>query len=228
MIETLTSLKNSGQSVIGENRSQNDLQRTGEWYSSRLGKVTASRIKDVIEKTKGSKNKKPEYTAKRHKYMMELIAEQETGIPTDSYVDRRMRWGMEQEPFAKKFYEDLTGQRLINVGFIQHPLFIFSGGSPDFCLYENSGGEIKCPETVTHLSYWMTGDISEHLPQCHWNMDCTESDTWVFLSFDPRMKNDNKKLYCQQIGRDQNYINSLREEVELFWEDLLKLKKDFE
>ena len=48
-------------------------QRTEEWYASRLGKVTASRVADIVAKTKTG------YSASRAKYMGELLCERLTG-----------------------------------------------------------------------------------------------------------------------------------------------------
>ncbi|MCA0345224.1 MAG: exonuclease, partial [Proteobacteria bacterium] len=53
------------------------IQGTPEWHALRLGKVTASRVADVIAKTKTGPS------ASRAKYAGELIAERLTGTPAD-------------------------------------------------------------------------------------------------------------------------------------------------
>jgi hypothetical protein len=45
-------------------------QRTEEWHQARLGKVTASRIADVMAKTKAG------YGASRANYMAELLGDE--------------------------------------------------------------------------------------------------------------------------------------------------------
>ena len=48
-------------------------QRTEEWFAVRLGKVTASRVADVMAKTKTG------YSASRDNYMAQLVVERITG-----------------------------------------------------------------------------------------------------------------------------------------------------
>jgi ubiquinone biosynthesis protein UbiJ len=50
-------------------------QRTAEWYARRCGKVTASRVADVLARTKTG------YSASRASYMADLVVEALTGKP---------------------------------------------------------------------------------------------------------------------------------------------------
>ena len=67
-----------------------------EWLSLRLGKITASRVKDVLTKGRGTS---PSKTAES--YMMELIAEILTGNSKPFFENDAMRWGTETEPQAR-------------------------------------------------------------------------------------------------------------------------------
>lgn len=49
------------------------LQGTPEWFEQRRGKVTASRIADLMAKTKSG------YSASRQNYLMQLLCERLTG-----------------------------------------------------------------------------------------------------------------------------------------------------
>ena len=62
------------------------MQQTEEWFKARLGKVTASRVSDVIAKTKSG------YSASRAKYMTQLILERITGERAESYSNAAMEW----------------------------------------------------------------------------------------------------------------------------------------
>ena len=55
-------------------------QRSDEWFKIRCGKVTASRVSDVIAKTKSG------WGASRANYMAQLIAERLTGEVADSHA----------------------------------------------------------------------------------------------------------------------------------------------
>ena len=58
-------------------------QRTEEWYAARLGKVTASRVADIVAKTKTG------YSTSRANYMAELICERLTGVRGGLLYERR-------------------------------------------------------------------------------------------------------------------------------------------
>ena len=60
-------------------------QGTAEWHQERLGKVTASRVADVIAKTKTG------WGASRANYMAELLVERLTGNPTETYTNAAMQ-----------------------------------------------------------------------------------------------------------------------------------------
>ena len=72
-------------------------QGTQEWHQPRLGKVTASRISDVLSKIKSGES------ASRKNYKMELVVERLTGLKTESYTSPAMQWGIDNEGFLNLF-----------------------------------------------------------------------------------------------------------------------------
>ena len=56
-------------------------QRTEEWHKARLGKVTASRVADVLAKIKTGE------AAARKNYKMELVVQRLTGEPGESFTN---------------------------------------------------------------------------------------------------------------------------------------------
>ena len=62
-------------------------QGSPEWHEIRLGKATASRISDIIAKTKTG------WGASRKNYHAELVAERLAGVPGDFFTNAAMRWG---------------------------------------------------------------------------------------------------------------------------------------
>ena len=74
------------------------IQGSAEWKAIRCGKVTASRVADVVAKTKTG------WGASRANYAAELIAERLTGVPQDSYINAAMQWGLDTEPQARAPY----------------------------------------------------------------------------------------------------------------------------
>ena len=118
-------------------------QRTDEWFAARLGKVTASRVADVMARTKTG------YSASRENYMAQLVVERITGERAESYNNAAMQWGTDQEPFARAAYEAHTGQMVEEVAFVPHPMIDGAGASPDGLVGADGLCEIKCPNTST-------------------------------------------------------------------------------
>ena len=73
-------------------------QRSDAWFTARLGKVTASRVADVIAKTKSG------YSASRDNYMAQLICERLTCQQGESFTNAAMTWGTETEPLARSAF----------------------------------------------------------------------------------------------------------------------------
>lgn len=185
-------------------------QGTAEWYQARCGLVTASRIADVVAKTRNG------WGASRANYAAQLIAERLTGQPADSYQSAAMAWGIEQEPYAREAYEIRTGALVLEVGFAPHPSIELSGASPDGMVGDDGLVEIKCPNTATHIETLLSGGIDKkYLLQMQWQLACT-GRRWVdFCSFDPRMPAD-LRLWVQRVERDDEGIAELEAQVQVF------------
>lgn len=157
-------------------------QRTDDWFAARLGKVTASRISDVVAKTKSG------VSASRGNYMAQLIVERMTNKPTESYSNSAMQWGTDTEPLARAAYEMVTDTMVEEIGFVPHPDLEMCGASPDGLVNDDGLIEIKCPNTSTHIEFLISGDIdNKYLLQMQWQMACTGRKWCDFVSFDPRM-----------------------------------------
>lgn len=184
-------------------------QRTDEWFQARLGKVTASRVADVMAKTKTG------YSASRDNYMAQLIVERMTGKPSESFSNAAMEWGTEQEPFARAAYEAKFGALVEEVGFIQHPSIEMAGASPDG-IVGNGMVEIKCPNTATMIDILLEDKISDrYVKQMQWQMACAGKEWCDFVAFDPRLS-DEMRLYVARIERNQRLIDEMEEQVRVF------------
>jgi len=188
-------------------------QRSNEWFAARLGKVTASRVADVVAKTKTG------YGAGRANYMADLIVERLTGQKASSFTNAAMEWGTEQEPNAKAAYAAKTGILVEDVGFIDHPTVAMSGASPDG-LAEDGLVEIKCPNTATHLEYIFDGKPPQkYVTQMQWQMACAGKPWCDFVSYDPRLP-ERLQLMVVRVPRDDDYIKMLEQEVTAFLREL--------
>jgi YqaJ-like viral recombinase domain len=151
--------------------------------------------------------------AARRDYRAELIAERLTGNAENRYVSKEMRYGSEQEPFARTAYEIRTENIVDQVGFVFHPRLNFSGASPDGLIQEDGGLELKCPKTTTHLAYMAAGTVpKEYEYQMLWNMACAEREWWDFASFDARLP-EKLRLFIVRMSRDEARIGEIEREV---------------
>ncbi len=190
------------------------VQGTDEWLSIRLGKVTASRVADVIARTKTGPS------ASRANYMAELVAERLTGARGETFTNAAMAWGTDNESEARLAYEFRTDATVDQVGFIPHPSIEMSGASPDGLVGPDGLVEIKCPNTATHIETLLTGVIpGKYETQMLWQMACTGRAWCDFASFDPRLPEE-MRLYVKRFARDEKRIAEMEEQVREFLFDL--------
>lgn len=182
-----------------------------EWLKCRIGLITASRLKDVMDYTA-----KGEPTAKRKGYLMELVAERLTGRATEHYVSPEMQFGLDYEPMARAAYEVALDVMVDHPGFALHPTFDFSGASPDAICGTDGGLEIKVPKTETYIG-WRMADVipKEHVPQMVWNMVCCECKYWDFMAFDPRLP-EGMRSFWKRLEWDQELVDKYTAEVVKF------------
>lgn len=195
-------------------------QRTDDWFTARLGKVTASRVADVVAKTKSG------YSTSRENYMAQLVCERLTGKPAEQYSNSAMQWGTETEPLARAAYEAKMDVLVDEVGFIDHPSIVNSGASPDGLVGADGLIEIKCPNTSTHIDTLLNQAVpKKYADQIFWQMACTGRDWCDFVSYDPRLPPD-LQLFIKRIPRDNQYIRLLESEViEFLQETATKVAK---
>jgi len=185
-------------------------QQTAEWFAARIGKVTASRVADVVAKTKTG------YGASRANYLAELVAERLSGARVEGFTNAAMQWGNEQEPEARLAYEFRTDATVEQVGLVDHPTIAMSGASPDGLVGADGLVEIKCPNTATHIETLLTSVIpSKYETQMLWQMACTGRVWCDFASFDPRLPEE-MRLFVKRFPRDEARIAELEEEVRTF------------
>ena len=196
-------------------------QRTDDWFLARLGKVTASKVKDVMAKGRGSAP-----SATRQNYMMQLLCERLTGRREEGFTSAAMQRGNDLEPVARSAYEIDRDVMTVETGLIQPPKIDGFGASPDGLVGERGMLEIKCPNTATHVFTMQSG---RHDPQYEWQMfaqlACADRDWVDFVSFDDRMPGE-LQYFCARLERDERRIREMETEVKLFLEELAELEQE--
>jgi putative phage-type endonuclease len=185
-------------------------QGSPEWFAARLGRVTASRVSDVVAKTKTG------WGASRQNYLAQLVAERLTGETADSYTNAAMQWGIDTEPQARAAYEFLRDADVTEIGFAIHPTIPMAGASPDGLIGDDGLIEIKCPNTATHINTLRTDSIpAKYTTQMLFQMACTGRQWCDFASFDPRMPAD-LQLFVRRFQRDDKQVEILESAVDEF------------
>ena len=186
------------------------VQGTPEWFAARCGKVTASRVADVIAKTKTG------WGAGRANYAAELIAERLTGCTAPSFSNAAMQWGTDTEPFARTAYSERFATEVAEIGFVDHPEIAMTGASPDGLIGDDGMLEIKCPNTATHLDTLQSQTVpGKYITQMQWQMACCGREWCDFASYDPRLP-PHLRLFVKRVPRDVSLILELETEVTAF------------
>lgn len=185
-------------------------QGSDEWKQLRCGKVTASRIADMLAKTKTG------WGASRANYKAQLVAERLTGVVAEGFTNAAMEWGKEKEAQARAAYGFYTNETVELIDFVTHPVMLMSGASPDALVGMDGLVEIKCPNTATHIETLLGGSVpGKYQFQMQWQMACTGRWWCDFVSYDPRMPED-MRLFVRRLERDDEAIAMIEKETRIF------------
>jgi len=185
-------------------------QGTAEWHELRRGKVTASRVADILARTKSGAS------ASRQNYLIELALQRVTKTIEESYTNAAMEWGTATEPQARVAYEVASFNFVDQVPFIDHPTIDWFGCSPDGLVGSDGLIEIKCPNSATHWSYVKEGKPPQkYIIQMQAQMSVTGAKWCDFVSFDPRMP-ERSKLLIINVPRDPEFILYMETEINQF------------
>lgn len=189
-------------------------QGTDAWKAQRLGKVTASRVADVIAKTKTG------VSASRVNYEAQIICERLTGVAVEGYTNAAMQHGIDTEPQARSAYEFMRNVDVVLASFVDHPRVPMSGASPDGFVDADGLIEIKCPQQAAHLETLLTRKVpAKYVTQMMWQMAATERNWCDYVSFNPTFP-PHLQLFVQRVHRDEAMISELEKEVLSFLADV--------
>lgn len=189
-------------------------QRTDEWFAARLGKVTGSRVADLMARTKSGP------AASRQNYMAELICQRLTGQQEEVFVNKAMQRGTELEPDARAVYMLETGEIVTETGLVDHPEIANFAASPDGLIGSDGLIEIKCPNTWTHIETIKSGEPQrKYFIQMQAQMACTGRAWCDFVSYDDRLP-EHLAYFQTRIMRDDAFISEMLAEVRAFLAEL--------
>jgi len=200
-------------------------QGTPEWFNSRLGKVTASRVADVLATIKSGES------ASRRNYRMQLVCERLTGKKEETFTNAHMERGIELEPIARSLYEMDSGLFVKEIAFVEHPTIEMAGCSPDGLVSEDGLIEIKCPTVANHIES-ITGKPvgtvpSKYIPQIQFQLACTGRAWCDFVSFNNELP-EHLQLFVKRVHRDDEYIANMEKEVTAFLNEVTDTVNELE
>lgn len=182
-------------------------QLSQEWFAARLGKVTASRVADILATRKGQES------TVRAKYKMQLVTERLTNIKTDTYMNQAMQDGIDREPTAREIYEHLTNVKVEQTGFVNHHKIEMAGASPDGLVGDDGIIEIKCPIETTHTTNLLERKLpSKYKAQVQFQLACTQRQWCDFISYNPNFE-PRLQLIHIRVERDNEYIEHIEFEI---------------
>ena len=201
------------------------IQGSESWYKARMGKVTASKLSDLMRKTKWGES------TYKTRLRMELAIERITGkSASPNFMNQAMQDGVEREPDARNLFEAITGKEVALCGSFDHPEIVNTSASPDGLIRgEDAVLELKCPTHITHAKNLLSEKMPKNYEyQVQWQIACTESEYAYFASYHPDFPKE-LRLKWVKVLRDNIMILELEDAVRQFdieVEDLIiKLKK---
>lgn len=200
-------------------------QNSDAWKAARIGYVGASRIADLMAKTKTGP------AASRENLKAQIVTEIMTGVPQgpDLSNNSAVQWGVETESAARAAYEVATGNMVQECGFFRHGSIERTGASPDGLIGEDGVLEIKCPNTLTHFEYLKSGKPpTKYLLQMLWQMECTGRKWGDFVSYDPRLLPRKCAMMIVRVQRDDEKIGEIKTEMMKFLEEVKQQVKELE
>lgn len=152
-------------------------QNTDEWFDLRVKNLTGSAVKEVMAnygKAFGDPAKKRAISLAR-----EFVTGRRSLIPT--YSSKHMERGHEQEPIARRLYEESNFLTVKNGGFFERDGL---GCSPDGLVFNDGLIEIKSViDTVHYKTIERGGFDPAYKWQIYFNLKVTGRDWIDFISY---------------------------------------------
>jgi len=186
-------------------------QRSPEWFTARLGRLTGSRAADMLAVIKTGE------AAARRDLRTQLVCERLTQtLQEDPFINAAMQRGIDCEPFAFAAYESLTGNLAVRTGFLSHNELMVGCSLDGHIGHFDGILELKCPKSATHLAYLRSGKVpSAYLPQITHNLWVSGAAWCDFLSFDDRFP-PHLQTFLVRVERNEQEIAAYALAASLF------------
>jgi len=198
-------------------------QGSSEWLEARAGRVTASRVADLLDRLKNGNA-----GAKRTSYLWQVVEETLTGRPQPMFVNAAMQWGTDNEPYARACYCTENDVEVEEAGLLLSEDIDRLAFSPDGLVGADGLVELKCPTTATHLQRLREGLVpDQYKPQMATGMLVTGRSWCDFMSYDPRLPLEYQTFLIRYNRKDaEELIATIEREVPLFLAEVDQVLND--
>lgn len=177
-------------------------QRSPEWVEMRVGKVTASRLKDWLATSK--RDGKP--LKSRTDYERELAFESEFKVPFTRFVTGAMEQGQQMEEFVKRQYEAKYNVIVRPVGCYHNESFV---ASPDGEIGEDGLLEVKWLYDTSFSEVLTSGVPADHMLQMQGQLWASGKKWCDYVA-----GNQNTgKFVVIKVERDEEMIKTIEESL---------------
>lgn len=199
------------------------LNKEKEWLEDRRTRFTVSEYVRLM-----GYEDNPDYETKLTKggisYAYEKYLE-EISTFSKSFSTASTEHGNEFEVDAAVRFMDETGLKVHNYGDDQEFIKLGKdlGCTPDGLIEDWAGLETKCPDSKTQDQY--LNDIKDQesfkevCKKYYWqimgSMYITGRKSWYFVSYDPRMKNEEEQILILRIDRNEDDIEKLKNRLRM-------------
>jgi YqaJ-like viral recombinase domain len=187
------------------------------WLEKRKGKFTASEFVRLM-----GYEDKDVFPDGAITYVTEKVLEVVTTNENKQLSTHSVEWGKDTEIEAVEKFVEKYGFEVSNYGDDQQYVELTKdvGCTPDGLIYKEFGIETKCPDSKTHLHYLENLTIDNFKKECtkyYWqiqgSMYITGRKAWFFISYDPRFKKEEKRLFVLKIQRNDTDISKLEKRL---------------
>lgn len=172
----------------------NCIQGSQEWHKLRELRVSASHAQAIQANGKGLET-----------YVQEKVCKYFSSAEEESYSNKAMEHGIEQEPVATTMYEFETGSCCYEIGYAIYSEHV--GCSPDRGVGEHGLIEIKCPSDKVYFQYLLDGVIDlKYYYQMQMQMLICEKKWCDYVVYNPNFE---KQLIIKRIEPDNKIFEKL-------------------
>ena len=168
-------------------------QKSEEWFNIRKNKITGSKFGDIIYQKFNN-----------HENLSKMI-KGELEPSFNEIQIQNMKNGIENEPIARKKYEELNNCKVKEIGILISKKYNFLGFSPDGLVGNDGMIEIKCPYKI-YYPLLKEGKIwDSHIAQIQGGLFLCKRKWCDYVVYG----HSNQEIYIKKIYYDEKYCNEI-------------------